>query len=53
MAIKEDFGTWRLDVARRVLMHNGNPPYEIDLDSIKNAANILDRIFQLEEKSWV
>lgn len=41
MTIKQDFGTWQLDLARRVLTHNGNPPYEIDLDSMKNGANIL------------
>ena len=53
MAIQTDFGTWTLNPNLRVLNHNGQPAYQIDLDHITNAAEVLDWIFQLEEKDWV
>jgi hypothetical protein len=53
MAIQQDFGTWTLDPNSRVLDHNGQPAYQIDLDQITSAAEVLDWIFQLEEKDWV
>src|SRR5688572_29022281 len=53
MTIKTDFGTWTLDPKSRVLDHNGQPAYQIDLDDITSAARVLDWIFQLVEKDWV
>ncbi len=52
MAIQRDVGTWTFDPDLRVLNHNGQPAYQIDLDQITSAANVLDWIFQLEEKDW-
>ena len=53
IAIQTDFGTWQLHPDDRTLRHKSYPPYEIDLDLIRSAAQVLDWIFQIEEKCWV
>jgi hypothetical protein len=52
MRIEENFGTWLFDQHRLTLEHMGDPMYNIDLESITSAAEVLDWIFQIEEKSW-
>jgi hypothetical protein len=53
MVLQEQFGAWQLKVKTRVLHHGVYPDYEIDLDKIKKSADVLDWIFQLQEKTWV
>lgn len=43
------WGRWRLNLNNLTLTH---PQYEIDLEAIRSAAQMLDRIYQIEMKRW-
>lgn len=52
MPLVTKFGNWSLEKDTLCLAY-GDPYYQIRLDEMRNPAEILDWIFQLEEKTWI
>jgi hypothetical protein len=52
--VKTQFGQWRFFPSNNTLrlIQNGRERYEIDLDRITNAAELLDWILHIESKPW-
>jgi hypothetical protein len=48
---KDNFGSWRIDVARSLLVHQKSG-YEIDLLELNRPAQMLNCIFQVNAQSW-
>jgi hypothetical protein len=46
------FGNWTLNKKERTLDYAGGVHYQIPLEDFASSAQILDWLFQIEEKAW-
>lgn len=46
-------GPWKFDPRRLVITHAAMPAYEVDVESMKTSAGMLDWIFHVRKKPWV
>lgn len=53
MTMQTRWGKWKFNEHTKVLNHFDAPTYDVDLESMRTSAEMLDWIFQLHGKCWV